>query len=352
MDQERRMALFVEKDTSGGCVTRLREIDEEQLPPGEVTIRVAYSGMNYKDRLAARADGRIVASYPFVPGIDLSGTVERSSDSRFRPKDEVLVTGYGLGVSHFGGYSEIARVPGDWVVPLPVGLDLREAMAIGTAGFTAALSIARLQECGLQPGNGPVAVSAATGGVGSLAVALLSGLGYEVVAGTGQAEHASMLLELGASVVVSREELAGDADKPMQRERWAAAVDSVGGRTLAGLLSAVRYGGAVAASGLAESAQLPATVFPFILRGVRLLGIDSVYTPYAERLRIWQLLADEWRPRCGYPALIAEEIDLNRLGEALQKPTRTSPGRVLVRVGGQPIASKRVRTKGNRSNPD
>lgn len=325
-------ALFVEKEEER-CMTRVRTITEDDLPPGEVTIRVAYSGVNYKDGLAVRADGKIVTAYPFIPGIDLSGTVEQSADGRFRPGDRVLVTGYGLGVSHFGGYSEVARVPGDWVVPLPDGLSQREAMIIGTAGFTAALSIERLREHGVLPESGPVAVTGATGGVGSMAVALLASLGYEVAAGTGKPDAADFLRELGAADVLGRDEIAGAVHKPLQKERWAGAVDPVGGPGLAGILGAVRYGGAVAVSGLTGGTDVPASVFPFILRGVSLVGIDSVRCPHEVRVRVWQRLAREWRPADGYDRLIADEVGLDGLEGSLASIMGGElKGRVLVKL--------------------
>jgi putative YhdH/YhfP family quinone oxidoreductase len=325
-------ALFVVKEEDR-CFTWLAAITEKDLPPGEVTIRVAYSGVNYKDGLAVRADGKIVSSYPFIPGIDLSGTVEQSADERFRQGDRVLVTGYGLGVTHFGGFSEVARVPGDWIVPLPDGLSLREAMIIGTAGFTAALSIERLRDNGVLPGLGPVAVTGATGGVGSTAVALLASLGYEVAAGTGKPDSAVFLHDLGAATVLSREEIAGAVHKPLQKERWAGAVDPVGGAALAGLLGAVRYGGAVAVSGLTGGTEVPATVFPFILRGVSLIGIDSVRCPHETRVRIWQRLAREWRPAGGYDRLVAGEVGLGGLEHSLASIINGQlKGRVLVKI--------------------
>lgn len=330
---------FVVDREADRCFTQVRTLEERDLPPGEVTIRVAYSGVNFKDGLAVKADGNIVSRYPFVPGIDLSGTVVRSADPRFREGDRVLVTGYGLGVSHEGGYSELARVPADWIVPMPDGLSLREAMIIGTAGFTAALSIERLREHGVMPGQGPVAVPGATGGVGSFAVALLAALGYEVVAGTGKAAAAAYLRGLGATAVASREDLAGASGKPMQKERWAGAVDPVGGPGLAGLLAATRYGGAVAVSGLTGGAEFPATVYPFILRGVGLLGIDSVRCPHDTRLRLWRQLAGEWKPAGGYEGLAAGEVGMDGLAEPngpLAAIIRGElQGRMLVRIAGE-----------------
>lgn len=326
-------ALYVEKEEDR-CITRIRSITEDELPLGEVTVRVSYSSVNYKDGLAVKTDGKIVSRYPFIPGIDLSGTVVSSRDPRFREGDPVIATGYGLGVSHFGGYSELARVPGDWLVPLPEGLSLREAMILGTAGFTAALSIERLREHGVRPGQGgPVAVTGATGGVGSAAVLLLAALGYEVAAGTGKPAAADYLRALGASAVLSREEIAGASGKPLQQERWAGAVDPVGGAALAGLLGAVRYGGAVAVSGLTGGADVPATVYPFILRGVNLLGIDSVRCPHELRTRIWTRLAQEWKPPGGYEPLVAGEVGLDELPSYLETILRGDmQGRALVKI--------------------
>lgn len=323
-------ALVLEKEGER-CRTTVKRLKADELPAGEVTIRVAYSGVNYKDGLAVLPDGKIVKSYPFVPGIDCSGVVERSDDGRFRPGDPVIVTGYELGVSHFGGFSEIVRVPADWVVPLPEGLSLREAMILGTAGFTAALSVERLREHGVTPGSGPVAVTGATGGVGSVATALLAALGYEVAAGTGKPDAADYLRALGAAEVLTREEIAGATDRALQSERWAGAVDPVGGASLAGLISAVRYGGAVAVSGLTGGGAVPTTVYPFILRGVSLLGIDSVRCPHDVRTRVWGRLAREWRPAFGYKPLVAKEIGLEQLPAALAAIVRGEMrGRVLV----------------------
>src|SRR5579883_539775 len=284
---------FVVDNKDGQFSAGIRELSPDDLPQGEVTIRVAYSCVNYKDGLAAIPDGRVVRSYPMVPGVDLAGTVVASSDNRFRAGDEVLVTGYDLGVAHFGGYAEYARVPADWVVALPQGLSMREAMAIGTAGLTAAISIQRLEENGLRPANGPVLVSGATGGVGSTAVSMLAGLGYQVAGSTGKAEEHDFLRALGASEVLSRDEVSAQSNRPLERERWAAGVDPVGGDTLAYMLRTTKYGGAVASSGLTGGSALHTTVMPFILRGVSLLGIESVFYPIEARRRLWQRLAGD-----------------------------------------------------------
>ncbi|KFN09166.1 acrylyl-CoA reductase family protein [Paenibacillus macerans] len=294
MEQQFR-AFRVHQDEQG-FRAGLETIGLSDLPDAEVTIRVHYSGVNYKDGLASIPDGKIVRKYPFIPGIDLAGEVAESRDARFRPGDLVLCTGYVLGVTHEGGFAEIARVPGDWLVPLPQGLTAQEAMAIGTAGFTAALSVQRLLDNGLAREDGPVLVAGATGGVGSMAVAILAKLGFEVVAVTGKTGVREKLLAFGASDVISREEASSGAKGALGKERWAAIVDPVGGAMTADLLKAVKYGGSVALSGLTAGGNVETTVYPFILRGVNLLGIDSVFCPTPLRLQLWQRLAGEWKP--------------------------------------------------------
>jgi acrylyl-CoA reductase (NADPH) len=284
-------------DKSDDAFTRsIKELTIQDLPPGEVLIRVHYSDVNYKDGLASIPNGRIVREYPFVPGIDLSGTVVESADPTYAVGEEVIVTGFELGVSHFGGYSEYARVPSKWIVKLPKNLSLKESMVIGTAGFTAALSILKLLENGLTPDKGPVLVTGATGGVGSIAVPILKKLGFHVVASTGKRESHEYLRSLGADEILTREELTDTSGKPLLKERWAGAVDPVGGDTLRVILSTTRYGGSVAVSGLTGGTNVATTVMPFILRGINLLGIDSVYCPMDVRLRIWEKLANEWKP--------------------------------------------------------
>ncbi|MFS8639825.1 MAG: oxidoreductase [Symbiobacteriaceae bacterium] len=309
-----------------------KELTLDELPQGDVTIRVAYSSVNYKDGLASLPEGRVVRAYPMVPGIDLSGTVVASSDPRFREGDRVLVTGYDLGVTHYGGYAEYARVPADWVVPLPEGLDLRQAMILGTAGFTAALALHRLEENGLAPGRGPVLVTGASGGVGSIAVSILARRGYEVVASTGKEEAHEFLRRLGARQIVHRDEVAVAEGKPLEKQRWAAAIDSVGGVTLAHVLRTTRYGGAVASVGLTGGNQLHTTVYPFILRGVSLLGIDSAYCPMPLRMRIWQRLATDLRP-VHLDELMSREIALDELPGALEDILAGRVrGRIVVRL--------------------
>lgn len=324
-------ALVVNK-TEAGFTAQVEETALATLPAGEVVIRVAYSSINYKDGLACTPNGKIVQSYPFVPGIDLAGTVVSSADARFREQDQVLVTGYDLGVSHDGGFSEYARVPADWVVPLPTGLSVRDAMILGTAGFTAALSIQALEDHGVNPERGPILVTGATGGVGSLAVAMLARRGYHVVASTGkEAEHA-YLTELGAKEIVSRQDVSPEKVRPLEKQRWAGVIDPVGGNTLAYALSSTQYGGAVAVSGLTAGTQLTTTVLPFILRGVQLLGIDSVYCPMGKRERLWERVAREWKPD-SLERLVHREIGLAEIptvaGDILAGRIR---GRTLVKL--------------------
>lgn len=272
------------------------ELSTEQLPVGEVTIRVEYSGVNYKDGLASTEAGRVARISPLVPGIDLAGVVVESASALVAVGAHVLVHGYDLGVAHHGGFAGLARVPAAWVVPMPAGLTSKQAMMIGTAGFTAAKSIAALEDAGLRAGGGPVLVTGATGGVGSIAVGILARLGYEVVASSGKPASADWLRALGASEVIGRDETSADSARPMEAERWAGAVDCVGGSTLAYVLRTLRYGAAVAASGVTGGGPLPTTVFPFILRGASLLGIDSVQTPIMIRRDLWRRIATDLRP--------------------------------------------------------
>ncbi|WP_143415772.1 acryloyl-CoA reductase [Geobacillus sp. E263] len=308
-------ALVVNK-TETDFTVNVQTVSMDDLPKGDVLIKVQYSSVNYKDGLASIPDGKIVKTYPFIPGIDLAGIVVSSDDPRFKEGDEVIATGYEIGVTHYGGYSEYARIPGDWLVPLPKGLTLKEAMALGTAGFTAALSIHRLEENGLSPEKGKVLVTGATGGVGSLAVSMLAKRGYEVVASTGKETEHEYLRELGAKEILSREDVCVEKIRPLDKQQWAAAVDPVGGRTLATVLSRIQYNGAVAVSGLTGGTDVPTTVFPFILRGVSLLGIDSVYCPMELRKQIWERMASDLKPDKLLES-IAQEVTLEQLPEAL-----------------------------------
>ncbi|MCG5492987.1 MULTISPECIES: MDR family oxidoreductase [Ectothiorhodospira] len=270
----------------------IESLTDADLPDGDVTVRVAYSTLNYKDGLAITGKAPVVRKYPMVPGVDFSGTVESSDHPDFKPGDEVILNGWGVGEGHPGGMSQKARVKGEWLVPLPSALSLRWAMAVGTAGYTAMLCVLALVRQGVTPDKGDVLVTGANGGVGSVAVALLAGRGFNVVASTGRTEETDHLKALGASDVIHRDELSGRG-KPLGKARWAAAVDTVGSQTLANVLSTTQYGGSVAACGLAQGMDLPTTVAPFILRGVNLLGVDSVYAPMERRLEAWECLATE-----------------------------------------------------------
>jgi len=337
MEGERRMqekfrALVVDKTESGDVSVKVKELSIDQLPQGDVIIRAAYSSVNYKDGLASTPNGNIVRTYPFVPGIDVAGTVVSSTDERFKEGDQVLVTGFELGVSHYGGFSEYVRVPAEWIVPLPSGLTLREAMVYGTAGFTAALSVQRLEESGVTPDKGEVLVTGATGGVGSLAAAMLAKKGYDVVASTGKESEHGYLRELGVKEIIAREDVAPEKFKPLGKTRWAGAVDPVGGNTLAYVLSTTQYGGSVAVSGLTGGTNVPTTVFPFILRGVNLLGIDSVYCPMEVRLPLWKRMADDLKPD-RLEDTIAHEITLDELPQSLQRILQGQMrGRAIVKL--------------------
>jgi putative YhdH/YhfP family quinone oxidoreductase len=288
---------FLIRQDEGKVVGGFTEMTEAELDPGEVTIRVAYSSVNYKDALAATGAGRIIRRYPCIGGIDLSGTVIASADARFAPGDKVLATSYDIGVAHHGGYAEVARIPADWVIKLPQGLSLKDAMALGTAGFTAGLGIVRMEENGLKPANGPVIVTGATGGVGSLAIDMLAGLGYHVVALTGKETEKDYLLGLGAKEVMLRQSLDLAKIKPLGKETWAGAVDNLGGDVLAWIASTMKQGGTIASIGLAASMTLNTTVAPFILRGACLLGIDSGYIGEPYRAGVWRRLTSDLRPR-------------------------------------------------------
>ena len=307
----------------------------DDLGEGDVTVRVAWSSVNYKDGLATQPGNKVARIDPIVPGVDLSGEVVESAAEGIDVGDQVIVHGHDLGVSHHGGFAEYARVPAAWVVPLPDGLSLRDAMALGTAGFTAALSVHLLEARGLAPGDGPVVVTGATGGVGSTAVGMLAQRGYEVVAATGKPAASQWLTDLGAATIVDRDDVIGDPSRPLGKQRWAAGVDCVGGAMLAGILRNLRIGGAVAASGNTAGGSLETTVFPFILRGIALLGVDSVQCPRDVRLAVWQRLASDLRPR-GLEHSIAHEI--SGLGPDLVEGLRKvlageMTGRTLVRIG-------------------
>ena len=325
-------ALLIE-ERDGKVSSGLVRMDESQLDAGGVTIRVAYSSINYKDALAATGAGKIIRRFPCIGGIDMSGTVIESTDPRFKPGDRVVATSFDIGVAHHGGYAEIARVPADWVVPLPAGLSLFDAMVLGTAGFTAALGIVRMEENGLRPEKGAVIVTGATGGVGSLAIDMLAKLGYHVVALTGKEAEAAYLRELGAAEVLLRESLDLSKIRPLDRGRWAGAVDNLGGDFLAWIASTMQQGGTIASIGLAASMSLNTTVAPFILRGVSLLGIDSGYIREPYRSGVWQRLASDLRP----PHLenMARRIAFDDLPTAFEAfVAGRAKGRAVVEIAG------------------
>jgi acrylyl-CoA reductase (NADPH) len=323
---------FVAEQRGDEVVREVRTMPVDDLGEGDVLVAVSWSCVNYKDGLATSPGGKVARISPLVPGVDLAGTVVEPGGSGLAPGTPVVVHGYDLGVAHHGGFAEYARVPAGWVVPLPEGLSEREAMAIGTAGFTAALSVHVLESVGgARPGRGTVLVTGATGGVGSNAVGILAERGYEVAASTGKASSAGWLRSLGAGEVLDRSEIL-PSGRPLERERWAWAVDCVGGPTLAYVLASLRYGGAVAASGNTGGAELSTTVFPFILRGVSLLGVDSVRCPIEERSELWRRLAGDLRPRA-LESIATEEIGLEGLPEALDRVLAGgNRGRTLVRV--------------------
>jgi len=290
-------ALRIFSDDGKAVQSRIVDMQLDELDAGEVVIRTAYSSVNFKDALAATGKGRIIRRFPCVGGIDGCGTVVSSTDPRHKPGDEVVATSYDIGVAHDGGYAGFMRLPADWVVPLPAGMSMFDAMALGTAGYTAGLAVERMEHDGLRPENGPVLVNGATGGVGSVAIDILAGAGYEVVAMTGKQAESDYLKELGAKEVLLRGDIDMSRIKPLDKAIWAGAVDNLGGDALAWLSSTMNVGGTLASVGLAASHTLTTTVMPFILRGVSLLGIDSVNTPMAMRRRVWERLASDLRPR-------------------------------------------------------
>lgn len=308
-------ALVVNKDEAGATHAAVTSLEIGDLPAGDVVVAVDYSTVNYKDGLCLGTGGGLVRSYPHVPGIDFAGTVESSDDARYAPGDKVVLTGWRVGETHWGGYAEKARVKADWLVPLPAGLTTKQAMAIGTAGFTAMLAILALEDHGLKPGNGPVLVTGAAGGVGSVAVALLAAAGYEVAAVTGRPETEGYLRALGASQIVPRETINETVKRPLESETWAGCIDAVGGPMMARVLGQLKYGGSIAAVGLAGGANLPASVVPFLLRGVNILGIDSVLIPYARRVAAWERIARDM-PKDKLEAMISLHglADLPQLG--------------------------------------
>jgi len=315
-------ALVVNKDEDGKTHADVRQLGLDDLPKGDVTVAVEYSTVNYKDGLCIGPGGGVVRKYPHVPGIDFAGTVEQSTDDRYKPGDKVVLTGWRVGEIHWGGYAQKARVQAEWLVPLPGGLTARQAMAVGTAGLTAMLAIMALEDHGLEPGQGPVLVTGAAGGVGSVATAIMANLGYEIAAVTGRPETAGYLESLGAARIVPREDLNETVKRPLESETWAGCVDAVGGAMLARLLGQMKYGSSVAAVGLAGGAALPASVIPFLLRGVNLLGIESVIQPRPNRLRAWER--------------IARDLPLSKLEDMIQKATLAD----LPRLGAEILQGK------------
>lgn len=324
-------ALLVEKDDDGKTHASVQSIDETRLPEADVTVDVEYSTVNYKDGLCVGPGGGLVRNYPHIPGIDLAGTVAQSSSSQYNPGDKVVLTGWRVGEAWWGGYSQKARVKSEWLVPLPDGISTRQAMAVGTAGFTAMLAVMALEDHGLKKDNGPVLVTGGAGGVGSVAIAILNNLGYEVAAVTGRPEAADYLKGLGATTIVAREDVNETVKRPLETETWAGCVDAVGGEMLARLLGQLKYGASVASLGLAGGAQLPATVIPFLLRGVNILGIDSVMQPYDNRVRAWQRLSESL-PMDKLESMVTEATltDLPELGKQILKGQVR--GRVVVDV--------------------
>jgi len=324
-------ALVVDRDADGGTRAAVQDIAEDSLPAGDVTVAVEFSTLNYKDGLCLGAGGGLVKTWPHVPGVDFAGRVERSDDPRFRVGEPVILTGWRVGETRWGGYAQKARVKGDWLVPVPEGMSTREAMAVGTAGLTAMLAVMALEEHGLVPGAGEVLVTGAAGGVGSVATAILAHMGHAVAAVTGRPETETYLRDMGAARIVPRAELAETVKRPLEAETWAGCIDAVGGAMLARVLGQMRYGASVAAVGLAGGAALPASVIPFILRNVNLLGIDSVFCPVPRRIAAWNRIAREL-PMDKLRAMIrpAGLADLPALGEAILKGG--VQGRVVVDV--------------------
>ncbi|MGJ9457369.1 acrylyl-CoA reductase family protein [Oceanobacillus sp. CF4.6] len=323
-------ALVLDKKDDQTCLD-VKQLTVNDLPEGEVTIRVAYSSVNYKDGLVG-IQNQLVESYPLIPGIDLSGTVIESTDTRYKAGDEVIVTSYKLGTGHSGGFSEVARVPAAWVVPLPKGLSLKEAMILGTAGLTAALSVEKLEDAGLKPEDGPVLVAGATGGVGSIAVNMLADRGYEVVASTGKSDQEAYLKQLGAKEVIHRNEIVAPDAQPAREKKWAAAVDPVGGKTLEYILTTLKYGGSVATCGLAGGVEVATTVIPFISRSINWLGIDSVMYPMDKRLEAWNRLSDDLKPTALNNEMV-NEVSLTDLPEILSDILEGKVrGRTLVKL--------------------
>ena len=322
-------AILINKDDSGYSA-QMSQIEEQQLPEGDVLIQVDYSTLNYKDSLAITGASPVVRNFPMVPGIDFAGTVEHSDHADFKAGDQVVLNGFGVGEGHWGGLAQKARVKGDWLVPLPTAFTPKQAMTIGTAGYTAMLCVMALEQQGVNPDQGEILVTGAAGGVGSVAISLLAKLGYNVVASSGRPEEKDYLLSLGATQVMDRNEL-NEKGRPLAKERWAGAIDVAGSHTLANICASMKYGGTVAACGLAQGYDLPATVMPFILRGVTLAGIDSVYRPKADRIAAWNRLAQDLD--LTHLDAIMTEITLGQALETAQEQMQgLTRGRFVVNV--------------------
>jgi len=322
---------FLIEESDGKVVSGFKQMNLTDLDSGEVVIKTAYSSVNFKDALAATGAGKIIRRFPCIGGIDLSGTVVESSSSEFSVGDEVIATSYDIGVAHHGGYAEYARIPAEWVVPMPKGLDLFSSMALGTAGFTAGLAVERMEHDGLAPSAGPVVVNGATGGVGGIAVDILSGLGYSVTAMTGKSDQEGYLKNLGASEILLRDSIDLEKIKPLARETWAGAVDNLGGDILSWIASGMKVGGAIASIGLASSFKFNTTVMPFILRGVSLLGIDSVNAKSLVRRKVWERLGSDMKP--AHLSDIVQTVEFDELPSVFPKLMKSAMrGRVVVKV--------------------
>lgn len=323
-------AMVVEKTGDGQFVRTIRERNIGDLPPGDLVVRVRYSSLNYKDALSATGHPGVTRQFPHTPGIDAAGEVVSCESGAFAAGDNVIITGYDLGMETDGGWGEFVRIPAEWAVRLPAGLTLREGMAFGTAGFTAALSVLKLAQAGVAPADGDILVTGATGGVGAIAVAILARAGYRVTASTGKSSDETFLRGLGATEIIPRDGVTAGSERPMMKERWAGCVDVVGGDTLAAAVKSTCYGGAVTCCGLVGSTELPLNVFPFILRGVSLIGIDSVKCPVDTRRQIWKKLAGEWKPE--QLQEMVTEVPLEGLEEKIQAMLRGGiRGRVVVK---------------------